>query len=95
MRGLGCERQRQVSVSAARRVVMDANTIKTCVLAAGDERCEVRQGPTDRNSKSDANPGHSTSFFNSALPSLRCHDILLGQRTLAKADFAPSALGPE
>jgi hypothetical protein len=68
MRGLGCERQRQVSVSAARRVVMDANTIKTCVLAAGDESCEIRQGPTDRNSKSDANPGHSTSFFNSTPP---------------------------
>jgi hypothetical protein len=63
MRGLGCERQRQVSVSAARRVVMDANTIKTCVLAAGDESCEIRQGPTDRNSKSDANPGHSNELL--------------------------------
>src|SRR5262245_33294877 len=94
MRCLGCERQRQVSVPAARRVVMDANTIKTCVLAPGGERCEVRQGPTDRNSKSDANPGHSTSSFNSAainaVPQYPCRD----QRT-ANADVASSALDPE
>ena len=41
---------------------MDANAIKTRFLATGDERCEVGQAPTNRNSKSDANPGHSTSF---------------------------------
>jgi hypothetical protein len=72
---------------------MDADTIETCVLAAGDERCEVRQGPTDRNPESDANSSHSTSFFNSAPPSPRRHDIVLGQRTPATADFAPPALG--
>jgi hypothetical protein len=42
---------------------MDADAIQTGVLAAGDERCEVGQGPADWNSKSDADPGHATSFL--------------------------------
>src|SRR5262245_56193018 len=63
MSGLGGERQRQVGVAATRRMVMDANTIETCVLAAGDERGQLGQGSTDRNAKGEVNPGHSTSFF--------------------------------
>ena len=67
MRGLGAKRQRQIGVPAARRVIVDADAIEACVLATGDERGDVWQGPADRDSKSDANPSHSTCFFNSAL----------------------------
>lgn len=67
----GRERQRQVSVPAARRVVMDADSIKTSFLATGDECGEVKQRPADRNSKSDTNPIHSASSFNPMLAQYR------------------------
>jgi len=41
---------------------MNANTVETCLFAAGDERGKVRQGPTDRNSESNADPRHLTTF---------------------------------
>jgi hypothetical protein len=31
---------------------MDADTVEACLFAADDERGKVKQGPTDRNSKS-------------------------------------------
>ncbi|MGL1147870.1 hypothetical protein ACSTLC_23900, partial [Vibrio parahaemolyticus] len=48
-------------VAAARRVIVDADTIKAGVLAAGDERSKVWQRSADGNAKSDANPGHLAS----------------------------------
>jgi hypothetical protein len=42
---------------------MDADTVEACLLAADDERGEVRQGPTDRNSQRDADPGHPTDLL--------------------------------
>ena len=36
------QRQRQVSVPAARRMIVDADAVEAGLLAAGDERGEVR-----------------------------------------------------
>jgi hypothetical protein len=66
MRRLGSKRQRQVGVAAARGVIVNADTIKPCILTASDERSEVGQGPADWNAKRDADTGHSASFFNCA-----------------------------
>jgi hypothetical protein len=44
-------------------MIVDADTVETCVFAADNERCEVRQGPTDRNSESDTDAGHLTTFL--------------------------------
>ena len=46
---LGRQRQCQVGVAAAGRMVVDADAVEAGVLAAGDERREVGQGPADRN----------------------------------------------
>jgi hypothetical protein len=64
---------------------MNADAVETGLLATGDERRQLRQGPTDRNAKSDAKPGHLTSVFRSAPPSLLNQDIGLRQTTAAKA----------
>jgi hypothetical protein len=42
LRRPACQRERQVSVAAARRMIMDADPIEACLLAAGDERGDVR-----------------------------------------------------
>jgi len=44
-------------------MIVDANTVESCVFAADNERCEVGQGPTDRNSQSDTDPRHLTTFL--------------------------------
>ena len=54
------QRQCQVSVPAAGRMVVDADAVEARVLAAGDERRDVGQGPADRNPEGDAEPGHLT-----------------------------------
>jgi hypothetical protein len=41
---------------------MDADTLEACLLAAGNERGEVRQGPANRDPESDADRRHLTSF---------------------------------
>lgn len=62
VRRLGRQRQRQIGVPAARRVIVDADTIKAGVLAADDERSKVWQRSADWNAKSDTNSGHLASF---------------------------------
>src|SRR5215471_11015720 len=62
VRRLGRQRQRQIGVPAARRVIVDADTIEAGVLATGDERSKVWQRSAEWNAKSDANPGHLASF---------------------------------
>src|SRR5262249_815082 len=52
--------QRQVSVPAARGMIMDTDAVKTCRPAADDERDEVRQGSPNRDSEMDVDPGHLT-----------------------------------
>src|SRR5262249_33616777 len=54
------QRQRQVSVAAAGRMIMDTDAVEACLLAAGDERGEVRQRSPNRDSEIDADPGHLT-----------------------------------
>src|SRR5262249_39477622 len=54
------QRQRQVSVPAARRMVVDTDAVEACLLAAGDERGEVGQRSPNRDSQIDADPGHLT-----------------------------------
>jgi hypothetical protein len=44
-------------------MIVDADTIKACVLAAGYESGNVRQGPADRDPESDPDSGHLTSSF--------------------------------
>ena len=61
MRRLGCERQRQVGVPAARRVVVNADAVEASRLAAGDELGEIGQRPPDRNPQCDTDPGHLAS----------------------------------
>jgi len=43
-------------------MIVDADTVEACVFAAGNEDCEVGQGPSDRNSKSDTDARHLTTF---------------------------------
>jgi hypothetical protein len=39
-------------------MIVDADTVEACVFAADNERCEVGQRPTDRNSESDTDARH-------------------------------------
>jgi hypothetical protein len=39
-------------------MIMDADPVEACLLAAGDERGDVRQRPADRDAEVDADPGH-------------------------------------
>jgi hypothetical protein len=57
-RRLARQRQRQVSVSATRGVIMDADTVEACLFAANDERSNIRQWPTDGNAESYADSCH-------------------------------------
>jgi hypothetical protein len=43
-------------------MVMNADTVKACLLAANNELAKVRQGATDRNSERDADTCHLTPF---------------------------------
>jgi hypothetical protein len=54
-------------------MVVDPDTVKSCLLAANDERGEVRQGPTDRNSERDPDPSHpdDTSSFPSPISTIQ------------------------
>src|SRR5216684_2611709 len=56
-RRLGRERQRQVDVAAARGMVVDADAVEAGVLAAGDERGQLGQGPAHRDAEVDAQAG--------------------------------------
>ena len=42
---------------------MDPDTDKSCLLAADDERGEVRQGSTNRHSESDPDSSHLGEHF--------------------------------
>jgi hypothetical protein len=55
---LGRQRQRQVRVAAAGRMVVNADAVEARLLAAGGERRELGQWPADRNSERDADPRH-------------------------------------
>ena len=57
------QRQRQIRIPAAGRMVVDADTVEARVFAAGDESGNVGQGPADRNPQSHAKPGHLESSF--------------------------------
>src|SRR5262245_37346561 len=39
-------------------MIMDTDTVETCLLATGDERGEIRQRSSHRDSEIDADPGH-------------------------------------
>jgi hypothetical protein len=41
-------------------MIMDTDAVEACLLAAGDERGEVRQRSPNRDSEIDADPGHLT-----------------------------------
>src|SRR5216684_3465080 len=56
-RRLGRKRQRQVDVAAARGMVVDADAVEAGVLAAGDERGQLGQGPAHRDAEVDAQAG--------------------------------------
>src|SRR5260370_18471137 len=58
MRRPARQRKRQVSVTAARGMIMDTDAVEACRLAASDERGEVGQGSTNRDSESDTDRGH-------------------------------------
>jgi hypothetical protein len=49
---------------------VNTDAVESRVFAFCDERPDVGQGPADRNSKSDAKPGHRT---NSCDPSFMLH----------------------
>jgi hypothetical protein len=49
---------------------VNTDAVESRVFAFCDERPDVGQGPADRNSKSDAKPGHRT---NSCNPPLMLH----------------------
>jgi len=44
-------------------MIVDADTIEACVFATDNERCEVGQWPTNRNSESDTDARHLTTFL--------------------------------
>src|SRR5262249_46310674 len=48
------------SIPAARRMIVDADPVEACLLAAGDERGDVRQRAADGDAEIDADPGHLT-----------------------------------
>ena len=62
-------------------MIVDADTVEACVFAADNERCEIEQRPTDRNSKSDTDTRHFTTFLvfpdNTVLA--RLHRVLAGR----------------
>src|SRR5215813_13583712 len=74
-------------------MVVDTDAVEACLLAAGDERGEVRQRSPNRDSKIDADPGHLTKapYFRA-----RRYGASSGMRTEQSA-FCPatqrSALG--
>ena len=88
MRCLSGERQGEVGVAAARRVIMDADTIEACVLATRDERCEVGQGPADRNSK-----GELRTTFVPASPNVDEATKPPSSRVMRMASFAADESG--
>ena len=51
--------QRQISIAATGRVVVNANTVEAGVFATGDERRDIGQGTADGNPDSDAERGHA------------------------------------
>jgi hypothetical protein len=56
----GCQRQRQVDIATTGRMVVDADSVEARVFTPRDECRDVGQRPADRNSESDAEPGHPT-----------------------------------
>src|SRR5262249_3699940 len=64
-------RQRQVSVPAARRMIMDSDAVEACLLAADDERGEVKQRSPNGDSEIDADPGHLTKAPLFSIPTIR------------------------
>jgi hypothetical protein len=66
-------------------MVMDADTVQSCLLAADDESGEVGQTPTDWNSESNPDPSHpdDTSSFASPISTIQSR---------ARRENKPSAL---
>ena len=44
-------------------MIVDADSVEAGILATRDERCDLEQGPTDRNPERDAEPAHRTNAF--------------------------------
>src|SRR5690242_14956103 len=63
LRRPGRQRKRHVGVAAAGRMVVNADAIKSCILAACDECRDVRQRPAYWNTDGDIDPGHLTSLL--------------------------------
>ena len=60
LRRLRRQRQREVCIAAAGRMVVNADAIEAGVLAAGDERRNFGQGAADGDAYGDAKRGHWT-----------------------------------
>jgi hypothetical protein len=52
-------------------MIMDTDAVEACLLAAGDERGEVRQRSPNRDSEIDADPGHLTRAPLFSIPTIR------------------------
>jgi hypothetical protein len=52
-------------------MIMDTDAVEACLLAADDERGEVRQRSPNRDSEIDADPGHLTKAPLFSIPTIR------------------------
>jgi hypothetical protein len=52
-------------------MIMDTDAVEAYLLAADDERGKLRQGSADRDSESDADPGHLTKAPSYSRPTIR------------------------
>jgi hypothetical protein len=52
-------------------MIMDTDAVEACLLAADDERGEVRQRSPNRDSEIDADPGHLTKAPLFSIPTPR------------------------
>src|SRR5882672_5724353 len=76
------QREGQIGIPAAGGVVVDADPVEAGILALRDERGDVGKRPTDRNPKSDADPGHRSNPF---IPSNCMPCIMLDSLALVAA----------
>jgi hypothetical protein len=78
-------------------MIVDADTVEACVFAADNERCEIRQGPTDRNSESDTDAPHLTTFlisyqYSVSTPAMSSGSALGWHLCATQIGFEPVAL---
>jgi hypothetical protein len=52
-------------------MIMDTDAVEACLLAADDERGEVRQRSPNRDAEIDADPGHLTKAPSFSSPTIR------------------------